>query len=280
MNPAAPPPPLPLPQPNLRRGSNGRAVGELQRLLNARLGAGTLSVDEDFGQATEDAVSLFQYLTGMLITGRVTAAEWRALSPGSGGGIAACFAGPVGSWFPCAASYVSEPQQSLPAIAIPYLGATEAAGNRMGSDPRMREIFENDGHTEGLATSDGYPWCAAFVSLCVQKLLTANSQLYDVTPPREASVNHFLTSWAVQEHCLIFRPTSTVIAPAAGDLVVYTFSHIGIVERAHGSGIETIEGNTNEEGSREGTAVLRKTRSKTLVRRFIRLPVRRGRVVS
>ena len=35
---------------------------------------------------------------------------------------------------------------------------------------------------------------------------------------------------------------------------------------------KTIEGNTNDKGSREGVAVARKTRSNALVRSFIRLP--------
>lgn len=54
--------------------------------------------------------------------------------------------------------------------------------------------------------------------------------------------------------------------------MVYTFSHIGIVTGAAGATIQTIEGNTNEAGSREGTAVLRKDRALGLVRCFIRLP--------
>jgi hypothetical protein len=64
-----------------------------------------------------------------------------------------------------------------------------------------------------------------------------------------------------------------VNSPSRGDIVVYRFSHIGIVTATNTTGVSTIEGNTNEAGSREGTAVLRKERQNTVIRCFIRLPV-------
>jgi hypothetical protein len=97
-----------------------------------------------------------------------------------------------------------------------------------------------------------------------------------VTPPRQPSVSRFLDDWAVHQGCLIFKPSSRVIQAVPGDIVVFTFSHIGIVESVQPGSVKTIEGNTNEEGSREGTAVQRKSRSNSAVRRFIRLPVFRG----
>lgn len=96
-----------------------------------------------------------------------------------------------------------------------------------------------------------------------------------MTAPREPAVSRFLNSWAKHQNCLVFKPTSTVIAPAVGDIVVFSFSHIGIVESLGDNSLGTIEGNTNEEGSREGKEVARKTRSKSIVRALIRLPVRR-----
>lgn len=65
------------------------------------------------------------------------------------------------------------PQELLADIAVPYIGATEADGNRMGEDARMREIFEADNLADKKAgTTDGYGWCCAFVSVCVQRLLS------------------------------------------------------------------------------------------------------------
>ena len=57
-----------------------------------------------------------------------------------------------------------------------------------------------------------------------------------------------------------------------GDLIVYTFSHIGIAT----SGVDsrgyftTVEGNTNEAGSREGDGVYRKSRHTSQVKARIR----------
>jgi hypothetical protein len=113
-------------------------------------------------------------------------------------------------------------------IAAPYVGATEAAGNRMGEDQRMREIFEADDLADKDGTTDGYAWCCAFVSVCVQRLLAISPMYPGVRAPRVASVSLFRTGWAPAQKCLIFAPSSPH-APHKGDIVVFTFSHIGIV---------------------------------------------------
>jgi peptidoglycan hydrolase-like protein with peptidoglycan-binding domain len=261
-------------KPRLGPGSHGKAVGHLQTLLNNALGAGTLGVDEDYGGMTTDAVSLFQHKRSLAITGKVGVEEWKELSANPADPF-----GCQGLFWPfqavCQIGTYMEPQQNLATIATPYVGATETTGNKMGNDARMKEIFEADDLAPG-GNTDGYAWCAAFVSLCTQKLIAQYPWAFaGVTPPREPSVSRFLNSWAVGQKCLIFKPTSKVIKPMAGDIVVYTFSHIGIVETVGESAVNTIEGNTNEAGSREGTAVLQKSRTKSLVRRFIRLPVKR-----
>jgi hypothetical protein len=160
-------------------------------------------------------------------------------------------------------------------IAGPYVGATEAAGNRMGDDQRMREIFEADDLANKDGTTDGYAWCCAFVSVCVQRLLAMSPSYPGVRAPRVASVQLFRTRWAPDQRCLIFAPGGPH-APHKGDIVVFTFSHIGIVEGTGAGSIQTIEGNTNEQGSREGTTCRRKHRALAQVRCFIRLPVVRN----
>jgi hypothetical protein len=261
-------------KPRLAHGSKGRAVGHLQTLLNAALGT-SIKVDEDFGGTTTDAVSLFQHRRGLPVTGAVAQTEWKALGSNAADP-AGCYSLPPPFSLGCALIAYGEPQQALASIAADYIGATETGDNKMGDDPRMREIFEADDLAPG-GNTDGYPWCAAFVSLCVQKLLTKHPWYFGaVTAPREPSVSNFLNNWAKAQKCLIFKPGSKVIKAAAGDIVVFTFSHIGIVETPSDASVNTIEGNTNMAGSREGTAVQRKSRPHSLVRRFIRLPVRRS----
>ncbi|MEQ4205341.1 peptidoglycan-binding protein [Actinopolymorpha sp. B17G11] len=54
---------------SLRRGSQGEAVKELQRDLNAVMGCGWLAVDGDFGPLTESAVRVFQQIFGLVVDG-------------------------------------------------------------------------------------------------------------------------------------------------------------------------------------------------------------------
>ncbi len=63
----------------LRLGDAGRLVEDLQRTLNARLDGDSLSVDGDFGPATEAAVRRFQEARSIEADGTVTDATWRAL---------------------------------------------------------------------------------------------------------------------------------------------------------------------------------------------------------
>ena len=67
------------------------------------------------------------------------------------------------------------------------------------------------------------------------------------------------------------KPTNEDIK--AGDIVVFTFSHIGIaVKDVDSSGyVVTIEGNTNGAGSREGGSVLEKKRHVSKIRSRIRI---------
>lgn len=60
----------------------------------------------------------------------------------------------------------------------------------------------------------------------------------------------------------------------AGDFVTFDFSHIGLViadQSNINDPIQTIEGNTNSQGAREGDGVWKKTRDHKLVRRYIRI---------
>lgn len=67
-------------EPVLKRGSKGKAVTELQTLLN-RLGydLGSCGIDGDFGRATESAVMSFQSDRGLKRDGICGAATWAAL---------------------------------------------------------------------------------------------------------------------------------------------------------------------------------------------------------
>lgn len=247
-------------KPDLRKGSKGPVVKELQILLNAQnLNQRALVPDGDFGNKTVHVVKVFQRKMKFEDNGVIAADCWRVLLAHPQ--VKELYRYPIG------------PQEFLVEIAIPYIGATESRGNRMGNDPRMQEIFEADHHLKDGMT-DGYPWCCAFVSMCVQKLISQSIFYNHVRKPYTAGVSYFRTRWAPSQNCLIFTPNNETYSPHKGDVVVYKFSHIGIVESVNEDGsLNTIEGNTNQAGSREGTTLRRKVRQISSVRCLIRLPV-------
>ena len=255
-------------------GRDGRNLPEdvrtVQNLLNRHVGRlsplGSLTVNGTCGHQMTEAIEMFQrrVLRMRRPDGRVDprGRTLRMLSQPSAEEIMRRYHYPVG------------PQEPLADIAVPYIGATEARGNRMGNDLRMREIFSADWLSTAGVT-DGYPWCCSFVSMCTQKLIRQHSGFFGhLRPPRTASVSGYRTRWAPANHCLLFPPDSTYYHPHKGDVVIFTFSHIGIVRAVQDDGVRTIEGNTNARGSREGTTVKGwKLRKWHKIRCFIRFPV-------
>lgn len=253
-------------QNTLRKGAQSKSVEQLQKLLNAFNKNTHLSVDGDFGLKTSSAVKLFQKSAGLSVDGVVGPKTWRALSLGVPS------SNTKSSTLTPRLPASSSPQALLADIAAKYIGVKETGNNKAGDSKELLAIFESDSLTVNGVT-DGYPWCAAFVSFCVQKLLN-NSPAFSITiPPKEASVSRFLNLWAKNNNCLIFPRNSEFFTPQKGDIVVFTFSHIGIVESVNSRMVTTIEGNTNDAGSREGSVVARKVRVNSIVKSYIRLPL-------
>jgi hypothetical protein len=146
---------------------------------------------------------------------------------------------------------------TLSSIAAKDIGLCESPrGTNKG--PALKKFFratDLDG--------DGWPWCAAAVSYWVQQWIKVNGS--KIKPPRIAGVV-FFRDWAKKNGLKISA------TPTPNSIVVFTFSHIGVVESTQGGSITTIEGNTNDGGSREGYAVFRKKRPLSECRLFIQLP--------
>lgn len=248
-------------KPVLKKGSRGDAVVELQTLLNSMASVKPkLVIDGILGAGTDRALKQFQREANLLADGIAGKRTWSALSQASL---------PNNDKI---SRYSFQPQSALADIARRYIGVTETGNNLAGDSKELLAIFKSD-DLKIKGKTDGYPWCAAFVSYCIQKLCKQSPYFSGLIPPREASVNRLLTLWAKNNHCLIFTNRSKDLQPKKGDIVVFTFSHVGIIEDTQGATLRTIEGNTNDAGSREGTMVARKTRAKSLIRSYIRLPV-------
>jgi hypothetical protein len=140
------------------------------------------------------------------------------------------------------------------------LGESPRGSNR---GPELRKFFTAD-DLEIDGKTDGYPWCAAAVSFWTQTWIKESGS--NIKPPRIAAVRLF-PSWADKNGLV-----SKVKGPKPNDIVVFTFSHIGIVESVKPDGsFVSIEGNTNDDGSREGYEVARRSREASEARLFITL---------
>lgn len=155
-------------------------------------------------------------------------------------------------------------------IARREIGVEEIDGTNCG--PRVNEYKA----ATNLPPEESWPWCAAFVCWLVRQALAATGLKETATfkRPRTAS------AWGFEGWSLAQDATTQTRKPhrgdiQAGDIVVFTFSHIGIATSApDGEGfVHTIEGNTDGQGSREGGAVLAKRRHVSRIRSRIRFTI-------
>ncbi|MEQ6290551.1 CHAP domain-containing protein [Vogesella sp. GCM10023246] len=142
-------------------------------------------------------------------------------------------------------------------VAATQLGAEEQPrGSNDG--PRVREYLK------AVKLGPGYAWCMAFVYWCTAKGCTDLAQ-----------ANPLLQTGGVMRQWNE-RPALRVAKPQAGDIFIMDFGkgvgHTGFVEKVLPDGrIQTIEGNTNADGSREGYAVCRRTRATSSIKGYLRI---------
>ena len=158
-------------------------------------------------------------------------------------------------------------------IAEAEIGTREHGGNNRGE-----RIAAYQSAT--WLDPDAWPWCAAFVCWCIKEWLKVPGAAESIGVgnaekwrPQTPSAFDFLR-WAKEKDLRVLDEAAEV---HAGDLVVFDFSHIGIVIEDALKGSQfliCVEGNTNGTGSRDsasGDGVWRKKRARGLARNFIRL---------
>ena len=164
-------------------------------------------------------------------------------------------------------------RNALALIAEREIGVREKGGNNRGADIVRYQ-------TATWLAPGPWPWCAAFICWCICEWLKAPSvrETLHMTEaaaqkwrPKTAGAWDFV-NWAKGAGLKVLGENEPV---RRGDLVVYDFSHIGIVLKDSERGeIETAEGNTNGKGERDsesGDGVWRKFRERSLAKAFIRL---------
>ena len=92
---------------------------------------------------------------------------------------------------------------------------------------------------------------------------------------KECKVNPLIKTGGVMAQWNKTVPERRKTVPQVGDVFIMDFGkgtgHTGFVERIEGNAIYRIEGNTNDEGSREGYEVARRTRPLKSFKGFIRI---------
>jgi Putative peptidoglycan binding domain/CHAP domain len=246
--PAVSPPPFPGRVIGLR-DPNTQSVLLIQKRLN-QLGCGPIGEDGDFGVETQDAVELFQSRSAdhfglpLQVDGHVGPLTWASL-----------FAVP-------AVPIVSDTDSPLLAETLKFaatqIGVMEQPlGSNRG--PQVDQYLRSAGFDP---TQGSFPWCAAFVYFCFQQAATSLGLANPVIKTAgvldhwnragAAGIPRLSTAECVDDPSLVLPGMIFIIVNNNGS------GHCGLVEAITGTFLTTIEGNTNDNGSREGIGVFRR----------------------
>ncbi len=230
---------------DIRRGAPAKRARFVQEWLS--LHGVRVSIDDDFGGVTEAAVKTFQSGAGLPQTGvvdrltfdRLVAPMLAALRP-----IAAPPPGALGSTL----------GQMTVAYAKQHLAQhpREVGGENMG--PWVRLYMDGN---QGKA----WLWCSGFATFVQRQ---AAQTLGTKVPIARTFSCDEAAAGAKKKGCFIAGcPDFKQITPGSLFLVQKTASdwqHVGIVVSAGRDAFHTIEGNTNDDGSREGFEVCARVR--------------------
>lgn len=243
----------------LKYGSTGQSVIDLQNMLNQVGAQPRLTVDGDFGQNTLDAVKYFQArhtdITGkpLLVDGEVGNKTWETLQKASGGSGKAPpppkpeVGGAIGK------------QIVRIALGEAQKGVREH-GKNTGKDVRKYQDSTGLGGT-------GWAWCAAFVTWCYETAGLVLRSAWGFAGVAD------LESWGRKTGK--WKPRVAGYTPPAGAIVIFKFSHTGIVVSGGTKADITVEGNTssgNQGSQRDGDGVFQRTRSHSIIKGYVILP--------
>jgi hypothetical protein len=227
---------------NYKKGSKGRKVKLIQEWLC--LHGFHVAIDSDFGPATDSAIREFQKKNGLKsdgVVGKNTFARLikpmtDALKPIAAGGK---------SLGKMVVAYAEQHLKQAP---------LEIGGQNRG--PWVRLYMDGNEGPE-------WPWCAGFASF----ILKQACRTLDVALPIETSVScDVLAGQAKQKEIFVSEPKAkdrNLVMPGSLFLVRRTdtdWIHTGIVLTADSDVFYTIEGNTNDDGGREGYEVCKRIR--------------------
>lgn len=111
-------------------------------------------------------------------------------------------------------------------------------------------------------------WCAAFVYWCYERAAAKRLEMVPYAKNPLAKTGGVLRHWNE-------RPGNRITGtPQAGDIFIMDFGkglgHTGFVKAVDGLNVHTIEGNSNDTGSREGFEVCERVRPISKMKGFLR----------
>lgn len=234
----------------VRRGHDHEpTVRALQTRLNDLGIEPPVVIDGDFGRDTERAVKLFQTRTlaadGLLLTadGEVGPVTWAAL-------------------------FGTDSVPDSPPVADGLPSRTLAAA-RGEIGKREQPPYSNRGpdvekYLKSVGLNGGYAWCAAFVHWCVGRAAEAEGIANPL--PRTGGVlrmwNEAPGKGLQRLSAAEARADPSLVTPGSIFVMDYGkgLGHTGFVEKVADGRLVTIEGNTNDAGSRTGGSVMRLTK--------------------
>jgi len=250
-----------IPPASVKRGHTGADVRRVQEwlCLNAPFFptvALAVKIDNDFGPATEQAVKRFQERAQLSPTGVVTPAVFNRLTR------------------PLSAAFtMAEPQ---PGQSVRELIVAVAARHRsqFAAELQTSTRTTNLGpwvrsYCEGLEGPD-ILWCMGFAQAILDQAASAVGRVFTSLMPRSLSCD--VVARAGQDNGRLLNSTAVRQNPARvrpGDLFLLRrtvqgqpdWFHTGIITAVGDGVFSTVEGNTNQTGSPNGTAVFARVRN-------------------
>ena len=146
--------------------------------------------------------------------------------------------------------------KELVAVARTQVGVREKPMNS-NRGPEVEPRYQRATWLDGT----GWAWCAAFICYLFKTVSEKPNIKYSFKLPKTAGAYDF-ENWASanSKYIEIIKPPFKKLYP--GDVCIFKFSHIGlIVSEIKNGKVDTIEGNTDASGSREGGGVYEKSRA-------------------
>ena len=228
----------------IKKGSmEDSIVKAIQQKLNEK-GCGPIPVNGTFDVNTENAVKLFQ--------ARFTDQRDNPLKVDG-------VIGPV-TWATVFGMVTVLPIVNTPnALLSAVLAVASSQIGVMEMPPGSNRGIEVDKYHDDAGSPRGAAWCMAFIFSCFKQ---ACANLGRQNPAirtggvlehwRRATCKKILADDAADNTSLVLPGQIFIISTGGG------FGHTGFIEKIEGGLLTTIEGNTNNNGSREGVGVFRR----------------------